>query len=259
MRGGEERREREPALACRGEELDVVVVRRYFMVYPARGAQEVFRLEEAYFVDPDEHGVDPALYPARARYADDEQEGTAADEEHDVACVPAQVGIFLKQVGLGDHRERDDHREKEEHLQRAHERYRDGLPHRHAVPVEQVDLEGAAAALHRRDGAAEVVYPDDGERAAQRQFFAGGARERHELEGVKEPHEYDERRRAREKRRVRVAEHREGRSVYAAEQHADYRQYDDYDKYRKALFNAHSVLPKTKRDGKAAAHLIILA
>ena len=221
------------------------------MIYPAHCAQKVFGFEESDFVYPYQNGVDPAFYPARARYADDEQEGAAADEEHDVACVPAQVGIFLKQVGLCDHREGDDHREEKEHLKRAHERYSDGLPHRYAVPVEQVDLEGAAAALHRRDGAAEVVYPDDGERAAQRQFFAGGARERHELEGVEEPHEYDERPRACEKRRVRVAEHREGRSVYAAEQHADYRKYDDYDKYRKALFNAHSVLPKTKRNGEA--------
>ena len=48
MRRGEERREREPALASRGEELDVVVVRRYFMVYPARGAQKVFGFEESY-------------------------------------------------------------------------------------------------------------------------------------------------------------------------------------------------------------------
>ena len=221
------------------------------MIYPAHCAQKVFGFEESDFVYPYQNGVDPAFYPARAYYADDEQKCTATDEDHDVACVPAQIGIFLQQVGLSDHRKRHDHREQKQHLERTHERYRDGFADRDAVFVQKVDLEGAAAALHRRDGAAEVVYPDDGERAAQRQFFAGGACERHELESVEKPHEYDERRRACEKRRVRVAEHREGRSVYAAEQYADYRQYDDYDKYRKALFNAHSVLPKTKRNGEA--------
>ena len=154
------------------------------------------------------------FHPLRTDDADYEQEGAEYDEYHDVTDIPAHIDIFFDDLRISEKGEGHHEGKQKKYLQRAHKRDRHRFPDRYAVFIEQIYLKGAAAALHRGDGAAEVIYPDDGKCGSEGKFFAGGAGKRHEFERVKYPAKYDEASGAEQKPGVRVFQHHECRGVY---------------------------------------------